>query len=76
MKFKLTFEFETVLVRCRSSKLKTPRRVMLMVKAGAPVDAMITNIVPHLEAGDIIIDGGNSEYTDTNVSNKWTEKYI
>ncbi|KAK5967513.1 6-phosphogluconate dehydrogenase decarboxylating [Trichostrongylus colubriformis] len=47
-------------------KLKRPRRVMMLVKAGAPVDSMISNIVPHLEAGDIIIDGGNSEYTDTN----------
>ncbi|VDO53003.1 unnamed protein product [Haemonchus placei] len=47
-------------------KLKRPRRVMMLVKAGAPVDSMIANIVPHLEPGDIIIDGGNSEYTDTN----------
>lgn len=47
-------------------KLKRPRRVMLLVKAGTAVDSMIGNIVPHLEKGDIIIDGGNSEYTDTN----------
>ncbi|CAI4231822.1 unnamed protein product [Auanema sp. JU1783] len=47
------------------SLLKTPRRIMLLVKAGSAVDAMIDSIVPHLEAGDIIIDGGNSEYTDT-----------
>src|ERR1017187_1431134 len=46
--------------------LKTPRRVMLMVKAGDTVDAMIGNLVPLLEAGDIIIDGGNSHYPDTN----------
>ncbi|KIH44632.1 phosphogluconate dehydrogenase, NAD binding domain protein [Ancylostoma duodenale] len=39
---------------------------MMLVKAGAPVDSMIDAIVPHLEEGDIIIDGGNSEYTDTN----------
>jgi len=48
------------------SKLKKPRRVMMLVKAGKAVDAFIDLIVPHLEAGDIIIDGGNSEYQDTN----------
>jgi 6-phosphogluconate dehydrogenase len=48
-----------------TSLLKRPRRVMLMVKAGATVDAMIDQIVPHLEAGDIIIDGGNSHFPDT-----------
>jgi len=48
------------------SQLKTPRRVMLMVKAGEVVDKFINTIVPHLEAGDIIIDGGNSLYTDSN----------
>src|ERR1039458_2363892 len=46
--------------------LKRPRRVMLMVKAGDTVDQMIDHIVPSLEAGDIIIDGGNSLYTDSN----------
>lgn len=45
--------------------LKHPRRVMLMVKAGDPVDQMIEHILPHLETGDIIIDGGNSLFTDT-----------
>jgi len=45
--------------------LKKPRRVMLMVKAGDPVDAFIEQIIPHLEEGDIIIDGGNSNYNDT-----------
>nr|CAB3264809.1 6-phosphogluconate dehydrogenase, decarboxylating-like [Phallusia mammillata] len=47
------------------SKLKKPRRVMMLVKAGSAVDAFIDQLVPHLEAGDIIIDGGNSEYLDT-----------
>jgi 6-phosphogluconate dehydrogenase len=47
------------------SKLKKPRRVMLMVKAGMPVDAFIDKLVPHLDKGDIIIDGGNSLFTDT-----------
>jgi 6-phosphogluconate dehydrogenase len=46
--------------------LKRPRRVMLMVKAGETVDQMIDQIVPHLEKGDIIIDGGNSHFPDTN----------
>jgi 6-phosphogluconate dehydrogenase len=45
--------------------LKRPRRVMLMVKAGKPVDEFIEQVLPHLEAGDIIIDGGNSLYDDT-----------
>jgi 6-phosphogluconate dehydrogenase len=45
--------------------LKKPRRVMLMVKAGPTVDEMIDTIVPYLEKGDIIIDGGNSHYPDT-----------
>ena len=41
---------------------------MFLVKAGAPVDQMIDALLPLLEDGDIIIDGGNSEYTDSNVS--------
>jgi 6-phosphogluconate dehydrogenase len=48
-----------------ASLLKRPRRIMLMVKAGSTVDDMIGQIVPHLEAGDIIIDGGNSHFPDT-----------
>ncbi len=48
---------------CRG--LKQPRKVMLMVKAGTVVDAFIDQVVPHLEAGDIIIDGGNSHFPDT-----------
>jgi 6-phosphogluconate dehydrogenase len=45
--------------------LKRPRRVMLMVKAGIPVDEFIEQLIPLLEPGDIIIDGGNSLFTDT-----------
>lgn len=45
--------------------LKKPRRIMLMVKAGQPVDDFIEQLIPFLEAGDIIIDGGNSNYGDT-----------
>jgi 6-phosphogluconate dehydrogenase len=48
-----------------AGSLERPRKVMLMVKAGAPVDAFIEQVIPHLEKGDIIIDGGNSLYTDT-----------
>jgi 6-phosphogluconate dehydrogenase len=49
-----------------ASLLKRPRRIMLMVKAGDTVDQMIGHILPVLEAGDIIIDGGNSLFTDSN----------
>ena len=45
--------------------LKRPRKVMLMVKAGAVVDSFIDMILPYLEKGDIIIDGGNSHYPDS-----------
>ena len=47
------------------SKLKRPRRVMIMVKAGAAVDKVIESLLPHLEEGDIVIDGGNSEFPDS-----------
>ena len=45
--------------------LKKPRKVMLLVKAGQPVDDFIERLIPHLDAGDIIIDGGNSHFPDT-----------
>jgi len=48
---------------CRN--LKRPRKVMLMVKAGAAVDSFIEQVLPYLEDGDIIIDGGNSHFPDT-----------
>ncbi|KPL85758.1 decarboxylating NADP(+)-dependent phosphogluconate dehydrogenase [Herpetosiphon geysericola] len=48
------------------SKLKRPRRVMLMIQAGSAVDATIDQLVPLLEPGDIIIDGGNSLFSDSN----------
>src|SRR5437762_13443568 len=53
--------------------LKKPRRIMLMVKAGKPVDEFIEHLIPHLEAGDIIIDGGNSLFEDTNRRAKYVE---
>jgi len=46
--------------------LKLPRRVMMMVKAGEVVDQTIEHVLPYLEKGDILIDGGNSLFTDTN----------
>jgi 6-phosphogluconate dehydrogenase len=55
------------------SLLKKPRRVMLMVKAGKPVDEFIEHLLPHLEPGDIIIDGGNSLFEDTARRVKYVE---
>jgi len=48
------------------NSLESPRRVMIMVQAGAPCDAVINQLKPLLDKGDIIIDGGNADYTDTN----------
>lgn len=45
--------------------LKRPRKIMIMIKAGAPVDEMIASLLPFLEEGDILIDGGNSYYLDS-----------
>ena len=58
------------IIGCKSieelvSSLKRPRKVMLMVKAGAPVDAFIEQVIDVLDDGDIIIDGGNSHFPDT-----------
>ena len=58
------------IVGCQSieelvAKLERPRKVFLLVKAGAAVDNFINSIIPHLEPGDIIIDGGNSHFPDT-----------
>src|SRR5512136_2344546 len=53
--------------------LKHPRRVMLMVKAGQAVDEFIDHLLPHLEAGDILIDGGNSLFEDTIRRTKYVE---
>ena len=47
------------------TSLASPRKIQIMVKAGAPVDAVIESLIPLLDQGDIIIDGGNSLYTDT-----------
>jgi len=53
--------------------LKRPRRVMLMVKAGQAVDDFIQQLIPHLGAGDILIDGGNSNYHDTRRRTQYVE---
>ncbi|TEY33265.1 hypothetical protein BOTCAL_0689g00010 [Botryotinia calthae] len=53
------------------AKLKKPRRIMLLVMAGKPVDDFIETILPHIEEGDIIIDGGNSHFPDTNRRTKY-----
>jgi len=53
--------------------LKRPRKIMLMVKAGKPVDEFIESLLPHLEPGDLIIDGGNSLFTDTIRRTKYLE---
>ncbi len=55
------------------AQLKRPRRVMMLVKAGQPVDDFIEQLVPHLEAGDIIIDGGNSLFGDTTRRQRYLE---
>ena len=52
------------------ANLERPRRVMIMVKAGAAVDAVIESLLPHLEKGDIVIDGGNSQYQDSSRRNR------
>ena len=51
--------------KCLSQRLKTPRKYLLMVPAGAPVDEVIKKLSPQLKKGDIIIDGGNSNYKET-----------
>lgn len=55
------------------AQLKKPRRVMMLVKAGKAVDEFIEQLLPHLAPGDIIIDGGNSLFEDTNRRTKYVE---
>lgn len=57
-----------------AGSLKKPRKVMLMVKAGKPVDDFIEMVIPHLEKGDIIIDGGNSHFPDSIRRTKYLEE--
>jgi 6-phosphogluconate dehydrogenase len=53
--------------------LKRPRKVMMMIKAGRPVDEVIEKLIPLLEEGDVIIDGGNSHFLDTSRRTKYVE---
>ncbi len=55
--------------------LAKPRKVMIMVKAGGPVDKVIESLIPLLEEDDIIIDGGNSLYTDTERRDAWCKEH-
>jgi len=55
------------------ANLKTPRKVMLMVKAGRPVDDLIEQLIPHLDKGDIIVDGGNSHFPETTRRTEYVE---
>ena len=48
------------------SSLESPRKIILMIRAGKPVDDLIGRLLPQLDKGDILIDGGNSRYTDSN----------
>ena len=54
--------------------IERPRKIMIMVKAGGPVDAFIDQVIPYLEKGDIIIDGGNSHFPDTIRRTKYVEE--
>jgi 6-phosphogluconate dehydrogenase len=55
------------------AQLERPRKVMMLVKAGQPVDSFIEALIPHLEEGDIIIDGGNSHFSDTDRRMEYVE---
>ncbi|MDP3831628.1 MAG: decarboxylating NADP(+)-dependent phosphogluconate dehydrogenase [Ignavibacteriaceae bacterium] len=57
-----------------ASKLESPRKILIMVPAGKPVDSLIDELIPVLNEGDIIIDGGNSHYPDTNRRTKYLEE--
>ena len=68
------------LVGCKTleefvESLATPRKVQIMVKAGGPVDKVIESLIPLLDKDDIIIDGGNSLYTDTERRDKWCAEH-
>ncbi len=55
------------------ASIERPRKVMLMIKAGSAVDEMIETLIPHLSPGDIIIDGGNTHFPDTNRRTAYVE---
>ena len=55
--------------------LENPRKIFMMVKAGDPVDQLIEQLLPYLEEGDIIIDGGNSHFPDTVRRTKYVDSF-
>mgnify|MGYP000863204289 FL=1 len=57
-----------------TESLKTPRKIMMMVKAGNPVDELIEQLIPYLSKGDVLIDGGNSHYLDSMRRTKYLEE--
>ena len=61
----------TIAEFCRA--IRRPRKVMMLVKAGPAVDDLIEQLLPHLEAGDVIIDGGNTHFPDTIRRTKYVE---
>ena len=57
--------------------LETPRKILIMVQAGQATDATIEQLIPHLDKGDIIIDGGNAYFPDTQRRSKnWLKKAL
>ncbi|MRS62837.1 NADP-dependent phosphogluconate dehydrogenase [Larkinella terrae] len=61
-------------LKAMTQSLTKPRAIMMLVPAGKPVDSVIENLLPLLEPGDIIIDGGNSHFTDTVVRDKFLDE--
>lgn len=55
------------------NSLQSPRKIMMMVRAGSPVDQLMDQLIPHLSEGDILIDGGNSNFEDTERRVKYAE---
>src|SRR5699024_11387880 len=55
-------------------KIEKPRKIILMVQAGNPTDKTIEALLPHLREGDILVDGGNTLYTDTIRRNEYLEE--
>ncbi|MFH1000560.1 MAG: decarboxylating NADP(+)-dependent phosphogluconate dehydrogenase [Bacteroidota bacterium] len=56
------------------SSIRSPRKIMMMVKAGKPIDELIEQLIPFLDKGDILIDGGNTHFPDTNRRTKYLEQ--
>lgn len=56
------------------ASLETPRRIIMMVKAGKPTDAVIDELLPLLDKGDVLIDGGNTNFNDTMARNARLDK--